>query len=357
MAIIIKKIERKKMKKIGIFDSGVETPEEIIMAAGFVPYRFFGDPTIEINKANEHIPPTHCIWTKNLLEQAIKGLDSDIVGIIGTHGCDRTNREFDIWIQCLRLDFMFFLHSPRKRDKTALKFFIDDMKELITQLEENFRVKITPDKLREAIKKMNRIRTLLKEISEYRNKMISSGSEFHALIKKVQQQDKDTSLKMLESKLKEFKQKKPLPTNNIKKILLTGSDLDDTEFIKFIENLGLFVVIDDLCVGTKYFWTNVDEKEEPIEALAKYHLSKPIYSTKFPSYERFEVIKRLAEDYKVDGVINIAQKFCEPILYDHPYLSKKFKELEVPYLFVEVTYNRESYKQLSTRFSAFAEII
>lgn len=356
MAIIIKLIV-KKMKKIGIFDSGVETPEEIIMAAGFVPYRFFGDPNMEINKANEHIPPTHCIWTKNLLEQAINGLDSDIVGIIGTHGCDRTNREFDIWIQILGLDFMFFLHSPRKRDKTALKFFIDDMKELITQLEEKFHVKITPEKIREAIKKMNRIRILLKEISEYRTKMILLGSEFHALVKKTQQQDKDMSLKMLESKLKEVKLKKPLPKNNFKKILLTGSDMDDTEFIKFLENLGFYVVIDDLCVGTKYFWTNADEKEEPIEAIAKFHLNKPIYSTKFPSYERFDVIKRLAEDYKVDGVINIAQKFCEPILYDHPYLSKKFKELGIPYLFVEVTYNRESYTQLATRFSAFAEII
>ena len=35
------------MKKIGIFDSGVETPEEIILAAGFIPYRLFGDPSIE----------------------------------------------------------------------------------------------------------------------------------------------------------------------------------------------------------------------------------------------------------------------------------------------------------------------
>ncbi|MBA7690443.1 (R)-phenyllactyl-CoA dehydratase beta subunit [subsurface metagenome] len=110
-------------------------------------------------------------------------------------------------------------------------------------------------------------------------------------------------------------------------------------------------------MGTKYFWNTVDENEDPIVALAKYHLNKPIYSTKFPSYERFEVIKNLAESYNVDGIINIAQKFCEPILYDHPYMNKMFKELEIPYLFVEVTYNRESYSQLSTRFSAFAEII
>lgn len=345
------------MKKIGIFDSSVETPEEIILAAGFIPYRLFGDPTIEPDKANEHIPPTHCIWTRNLLEQAIQGFDEEIVGIIGTHGCDRTNREFDIWIECLNLEFMFFLNSPRKRDENALKFFIDDMKELITQLEEYFNVKITPEKISDSIQKMNNIRNLLKEISEFRKKMIFKGSEFHALVKLAQQQDKDEVIKILETKLEELKTRKPFPEKNIKKVILTGSDIDDTEFIKYLEDLGFHIIIDDLGVGTKYFWNTVDENEEPLMALAKYHLNKPIYSTKFPSYERFEVIKNLAEIYNVDGVINIAQKFCEPILYDHPYMNKKFKELEIPYLFVEVTYNRESYNQLSTRFSAFAEII
>ena len=62
-------------------------------------------------------------------------------------------------------------------------------------------------------------------------------------------------------------------------------------------------------------------------------------------------------DFTVEGVINVAQKFCEPVLYDHPYFSKKFKKLGIPYLFIEMEYNRESYKQLSTRFEAFTEII
>jgi len=345
------------MKKIGIFDSGVDTPEEIILAAGFIPLRLFGDPTIEPDKANEHIPPTHCVWTRNLLEQAIRGLDKDIVGIIATHGCDRTNREFDIWLKCINLDFMFFLNSPFKRDKIALKFFIDDMKELIAQLEDSFSVKVSSEKIKEAIKLMNKIRSLLMEISEFRSKMVLKGSEFHALVKEVQQIDKNEAVKLLEAKLKEMKTKKPTINKTYKKIMLTGSDLDDTEFIEYIENLGFQIVIDDLGIGTKYFWNRVDENKEPIEALAEYHLEKPIHSTKFPSYERFDVIKKLAESYKVDGILNVAHKFCEPVLYDHPYLKEKFKELEIPYLFVEVTYNRESYKQLSTRFSAFAEII
>ncbi|NHJ20824.1 MAG: 2-hydroxyacyl-CoA dehydratase [Candidatus Lokiarchaeota archaeon] len=345
------------MKKIGIFDSGVDTPEEIIIAAGFIPYRFFGDPTIEPNKANEHIPPTHCVWTRNLLELAITYLDKDIVGIIATHGCDRTNREFDIWRECLKLDFMYFLNSPRKRDNTALKFFINDINEFIIQLEDHFKIKITENDLKEAIKKTNKIRKLLREISEYRNKMIITGSEFHGLVKDVQKLNKDDALEILKAKLENLKERQPFSKKDYKRILLTGSDLDDTEFIRYIESLGFQVVIDDLGIGTKYFTNDIEENGNPIESIAKYHLNKPIHATKFPSYQRFEVLKKLATEYNVDGVINIAQKFCEPVLYDHPYLRQKFKELEIPYMFTEVTYNREAYKQLSTRFSAFAEMI
>lgn len=345
------------MVKIAYFDASVETPEEIILAADMVPVRLFGNPTIDIDKANEHVPPNHCVWARNILEQAIEGLDRDIKGVITTHGCDCTNREFDIWLECLNLEFLFFLNAPLKRDNSALNFFIEDIKELIAQLEEKFNVEIRTEKLQISIKKMNQIRSLLREISQFRSKMVLKGSEFHALVKEVQQQDKDKMIKKLEKKLEELKQSKSFSNDNLKKILLTGSVIDDTEFVEFLERLGFQIVIDDLCLGTKYFWNNVDETEEPIKALAEYHLKKPMYSTKFPSYERFEVLKNLTETYRVDGVIDIANKFCEPVLYTHPYFNKKFKEIGIPYLFVEIEYNRESYKQLSTRFETFYEII
>jgi len=345
------------MKKIAYFDACVETPEEVILAANMIPVRLFGNPSIGIDKANEHVPPTHCVWARNILEQAINGLDDDIKGVISTHGCDCTNREFDIWLECVNLEFLFFLNAPLKRNETALNFFIQDISELITQIEDKFKVNITSEKIREAIKKMNQIREILREISKFRAKMILKGSEFHALVKYVQQSDKDRALKKLGLKLEDLREAKPFPNDNLKKVLLTGSVIDDTEFIKFLEGIGFQIIADDLCIGTKYFWNNVDEDGDPIKALAEFHLSKPIYSTKFPSYKRFNILKNLAEKYEVDGVINIAQKFCEPVLYDHPYFNKKFKELGIPYLFVEMEYNRESYKQLTTRFEAFTEII
>jgi len=345
------------IEKIGYFDAGVVTPEEIIMAAGFTPVRLLGDPTIDLDKANQHVPPNHCVWARNVLEQAIKGLDREIRGVITSHGCDCTNREFDIWLDCIKLDFMFFLNVPLKRNNLAVKFFINDLKELITQFEEKFKIKISDDKLRKAITIMNKIRDILKEISEYRSKFILKGSEFHELIKYIQQNDKHLALNILETKLNDLKTRNKFSEKGMKKILLTGSEIDDTEFIKFLEDLNFHVVIDDLGIGTRYFWNKIDETEEPLKAIAKYHLTKPIFSTKFPSYKRFDFIKELAETYEVDGIINIAAKFCEPILYDHPFMNKKFKELGIPYLFIETEYNRESYSQLTTRFEAFAEML
>ncbi|MFX1323957.1 MAG: 2-hydroxyacyl-CoA dehydratase subunit D [Promethearchaeota archaeon] len=345
------------MKKIAYFDACVETPEEIIIAADMIPIRLFGNPLIGIDLANEHVPPTHCVWARNILEQAINGFDDDIKGVITTHGCDCTNREFDIWLECVNMDFLFFLNAPLKRDASALKFFINDIKELILQLEEKFNVKITSEKINIAIKKMNKIRNLLKEISGFRKEMKLKGSDFHSLVKKSQQSSKDEIIEILQSTLAEIKQREPFLRDKLKKVLLTGSVIDDTEFLEFLEQIGYQIVIDDLCIGTKYFWNNVEEGGDPIKALAKYHINKPIYSTKFPSYERFEILQNLAEKYNVDGVINVAQKFCEPVLYDHPYFTKKFKDLGIPYLFIEIEYNRESYKQLTTRFEAFSEII
>ncbi|MBD3254819.1 MAG: hypothetical protein GF383_06985 [Candidatus Lokiarchaeota archaeon] len=345
------------MNKIGYFDADVVTPEEIIMAAGFIPMRLLGDPNIGLDKANVHVPPTHCVWARNVFEQAIRGLSEDVEGVITSHGCDCTNREFDLWLENTDIEFMYFLNVPLKQNESSIDFYINDMKELIKQMEEKFKISITDDKLKESIILMNQIRRLLKQLSEYRKTMQIKSSEFHHLVRKVQTQDKQESLKMLKKELEQVKQNDTYTQDNLKKVLLTGSEIDDSEFIEFLESLGFHIIIDDIGVGTRYFWNQVDESEEPLRALAKFYLKDPIFSTKFPSYHRLDFLKKLAQDYHVDGVINVAMKFCEPLLYSHPYFDKKFKELEIPYLFIESEYNRESYKQLSTRFEAFAEMI
>ncbi len=138
------------MNKIEYFDAGVITPEEIFIAADLVPIRLLGDPTISIDKANEHIPPTHCFWARNLLEQAINGL-KDVKGIIATHGCDCTNRQFDTNscnlydlkrklgddydIPCLILDAD--MNDPRKLNETQTINKIESFIEILEERKKN----------------------------------------------------------------------------------------------------------------------------------------------------------------------------------------------------------------------------
>lgn len=347
----------KNNRKIGIFDPDWVTPEEILLAADLEPIRLFGDPEVDLQKANEHIPPTHCVWARNILERAINDAYPDLSGLITSHGCDCTNREFDIWLENVNLDFMYFLNVPLKRDEIARKFYVKDLKNMVSELENHYGVTIEKEKISKNIALMNEIRTLLKELSELRSKNILKGSEFHRLVKMVQMSDREKALEKLKKEKDNLKDKEPFNGDKFKRILLTGSVIDDTKFFEYLEDLGFQIVCDDLCVGSRYFWENINENGNPIKAVSEYYLNKPIYSTKFPSYNRFDFLKKLTEIYDVDGVLNIAQKFCEPMLYDHPFMKKKFQELGIPYIFVEMLYNREQYKQLSTRFEAFQEMI
>ena len=61
---------------------------------------------------------------------------------------------------------MYFLNSPRKRDEVALKFFVNDLNELIKQLEEHFKIEITDDNLR------NAIRAVINDLFEIRSSKI-----------------------------------------------------------------------------------------------------------------------------------------------------------------------------------------
>jgi benzoyl-CoA reductase subunit C len=60
------------------------------------------------------------------------------------------------------------------------------------------------------------------------------------------------------------------------RLMLLGSENDDIEFVKMVESCGATIVIDDHCVGTRYFWNNVDYNGgDPIEAIARRYIERP----------------------------------------------------------------------------------
>ncbi|MDP6100271.1 MAG: 2-hydroxyacyl-CoA dehydratase family protein [Dehalococcoidia bacterium] len=63
------------------------------------------------------------------------------------------------------------------------------------------------------------------------------------------------------------------------RLMLIASEVDDVEFVELIESLGATIVVDDNCVGTRYFMGEVGNSTKPIAALAeRYARGKPAVS-------------------------------------------------------------------------------
>jgi len=167
--------------------------------------------------------------------------------------------------------------------------------------------------------------------------------------------DKHDHNKTLESLLQ------PLPSRNIgdpgERLMILGSENDDTEFISMVEDLGATFVIDDHCTGTRYFQEEVDPTGDPLSAIAERYVKRvPCPSKDWPQRKRLDHIVQIAEDYNVQGAILIQQKFCDPHELDIPIIKETLEKKGISTLFLELDVT-VPIGQFKTRVEAFLEII
>jgi benzoyl-CoA reductase subunit C len=140
--------------------------------------------------------------------------------------------------------------------------------------------------------------------------------------------------------------------------MLVGSEDDDRDFTRGVEqemNLPATFVIEDTCVGSRYFWNEVIPEEDRIMAIAKRYLDRPPCPNKdWPKRIRFPHILNLCQEYKVDGAIVMQQKFCDPHELDIPALTKFLNENGIPTYFLEFDVT-VPFGQFRTRIEAFLE--
>ena len=142
------------------------------------------------------------------------------------------------------------------------------------------------------------------------------------------------------------------------RLMVLGSENDDTEFLRLAESLGAMVVIDDHCCGSRYFWNPVAASTgSPVEALAARYLSRPPCPQKdLVERRRFQHILQLAQDYQVQGVMFTHQKFCDPHEFDFPSLKVLLQERGIPSLLLEFDATLPA-GQFRTRLEAFVEML
>jgi benzoyl-CoA reductase/2-hydroxyglutaryl-CoA dehydratase subunit BcrC/BadD/HgdB len=143
------------------------------------------------------------------------------------------------------------------------------------------------------------------------------------------------------------------------RLMVVGPAIEDPEFFEVIEDSGGLIVTDSTCYGTRLFQDKVDESgDDPLAALARYYLiSRPGCPHSVGQSKRSDYVRRIAQEYAVDGIIGARLKFCENWGMEHHMLDDAMKEDDIPCLILEKEYQLGGVGQVRTRVQAFLEMI
>lgn len=232
-------------------------------------------------------------------------------------------------------------------------------------LEEKLEVEITEEKIREAIRIKNEERAALKELSYLMsaNPAPMLGQDmFKVLYGASYKFDKEQSIAELRAVTARIKQEYSEGKMLTKRprILVTGSPMGGAaeKVIRAIEANGAVVVCFESCSGMKAIDTNVDESNPDVyEAMAEKYLSIGC-SCMSPNPNRFELLSRLIDEFKVDAVVDMVLQACHTYNVE-TYGVKQFvnQEKEIPYMSLETDYSQSDLGQLNTRMAAFIEML
>ncbi len=343
-------------KVLGYFCTYV--PEEILYAADVLPVRILGGHE-PLDVTEPHIFGMYCPFCRDCLAQGLKGKYDYLDGIMISQSCLHIRQAFTSWEMHVPVDFSYYLPMPQNvQSKRSLPYLAGELKTFKEAVEKWTGKTITEDKLKKGITVMNISRRLTRELYEKRKAPDPPVTGLDAMYTVVASQmvDKGEYNETLSEWLGNLPDTSGHNGSRIR-LMILGSENDDTEFVGMVESLDALFVVDDHCTGSRYFWNEVTTNGDLLDSIARRYIERVPCPTKdWPKRLRIDHIKKLAKDWNVQGAIVIQQKFCDPHELDNPAIMRELKAVGVPSQFLELDVT-VPVGQFKTRVEAFLEML
>jgi benzoyl-CoA reductase/2-hydroxyglutaryl-CoA dehydratase subunit BcrC/BadD/HgdB len=342
------------------------SPMEIAVAADAIPLPLCGTRNDPIAAAEDILPRNLCPLIKSSFGFAVSDTCpffrfSDI--IIGDTTCDGKKKMFEL---LNRYKPTHVLQLPQSQDAAmALPLWRHELERFKAIVEQQTGSVITDDRLRAAVRLMNRKRLARKAIMDLNKQQPApiSGALLLEILHKVGfLADKEKGIALMEEVVAEIGKGTFGSQNDTsrkrKRILLTGVPVGvgSDKVVKIIEQCGADVVAFENCSGYKQAFT-VDEDKDPMEALAEQYLATPC-SVMSPNTGRLKLLKEMTFDFAADGIIDLTWQAC------HTYNIEAFSvdefirdEFGMPTLHLETDYAESDTEQLRVRIEAYLEML
>jgi benzoyl-CoA reductase/2-hydroxyglutaryl-CoA dehydratase subunit BcrC/BadD/HgdB len=248
-----------------------------------------------------------------------------------------------------------------------LRFFRAELGSFQKHLEQFTGKQLTEQLLTEAIEHHNRNRALVREIYELRKLDPSRlpASVMTRILIVSQSMPVHESNHLLLQIARELKEGQDGPPGGGPRIMVVGSEIDDSPIFELVESAGASVVIDDVCIGTRVYWADVNTEGDPLDCLAARYLERVMCprtvregagSREEELISRFGHIVALAREFNVEGVILYVLRYCDGYAFDAPDLRDYLEAADLKVLHIEDDYAVAGGK-LRTRIEAFIEML
>ena len=346
-------------------------PEPLLNLEGAFSARLRAPRTGSMEMGTYYMTSFLCEYSRALLERAIEGGFNFADCMITPDGCTMMNRCVEN-MELLKTNekekfFYEYMEVPMKADDNGLNLYVLQCRNhILKPLQEHYGIDVSDAAIRKAVQEHNRVCELIRAIGEFRKGDMPriTGYEYHIITMVTYAAPKYLLIDKLEETLEELKTRQPDAKNRFRaRVVLVGSEVDDVDVVRLIEDSGAYVCADRFCYGSfpgrdPLVLTDDEDALTQICRQYMYRGQCPRFMNQAKIQERRRYVASLAEEYRADGIIYEQVKFCDPWAYEKMVGAHVLREdYGYPVLAVDRPYAIGVSGQMRTRVQAFVESI
>ncbi len=347
-------------KAVGVFP--YYAPEEIIYAAGILPFGVWGGQG-PIEKAKEYFPTFYYSLALRCLEMALDGtLDGLSASMITT--LDDTLRPFSQNYKVSagrKIPMIFLNHGQHRKEDFGKKYNAKIFDNAKKELEKICGVTITDENLKKAFVVYNENRSEKRKfikLAANHPQTIKASDRCHVLKSSYYMfKDEHTAL------LKELNaQLEALPAEDWDgvRVVTSGVITDNPGLLEVLDSYKVCVVADDVAHESRALRIDVDMSiDDPMMALADQFARMDedplLYDPDI--YKRPRYVVDLAKENHADGCFLFMMNFNDTEEMEYPSLKQAFEEANIPLIKMGYDQQMSDFGQVKTQLETFNEIV
>ncbi|MFW9855297.1 MAG: 2-hydroxyacyl-CoA dehydratase subunit D [Candidatus Thorarchaeota archaeon] len=355
----LRKLRKHDRPLLGYFTNRI--PVEILHALGIIPIRMLTHGFKNQGASDRYIQTFGCEYLCTIMDIGLaEGFDV-LDGIIFSTGtCDSLQNVSDIWRKVFPAHWAINLTFPVNiKGNLPVKFLTAEFQRFIETVSRHFKLDYALTHqgdldLTSSLKKYNKKRELLRELATLvsnRNLAYQAFAKYSLLgdIIPVEQ-----FVSFLQEKMEDEKHYPPVQISSPRLLITGGMGFDNYQLWQLPEFDHL--VADDFSFGTRNFNFNIPPGAS-LETFVKSYLDRVPDPTAYDLDRRESHLTNLIRKHKIDGVVLLGTKWCDPDAFEFVPLMNILKENGVPFISIETSSDLANLQQIKTRMRAFIEML